>query len=416
MKKNNFPIILFSVLILISLAAWFYQIQQGLIVTNMRNSFNWGLYIATFAFFVGIAAGGLIVSSSVYLFNLEALRPYTRIASLSAFASTLGAMLIILPDMGRVGRLFNLFFHPNFSSPLIWDVAVLSVYLIITFLSVYYQLLADRKPEMKAKAQQGARRTAYIGLPVAVLIHTVTALIFATQTSRNWWNTAVLPPDFIANAVASGTALVMVIILLAIGRAGLAKEQKAFGILAKIIAGALVVHFFLAGVDLTINAWWGVPGAKNVLSLLLGRYGPLYAVELILPAITMIYFFTKQASRSYGGLLAGSGLLFIGVFVHRLMLMFPAFNYYPLTITSPGTNASWAYPIAVGHFQEGMDVFVSSWAYTPVLLEWMITLLPFGVVGLVISLAFRFYNFLPAEQSGEMGVKTASVEGETYGG
>jgi len=146
-KKSNALLGLAITLVLISLAAWGYQMQNGLSVTNMRNSFSWGLYIATFAFFVGVAAGGLIVSSSVYLFNLEKLEPFTRIASLSAFASILGAGAMILPDMGRVERVWKIFIHPNFSSPLVWDVVVIAAYLVITFLSVYVQLLPDWRKE-----------------------------------------------------------------------------------------------------------------------------------------------------------------------------------------------------------------------------------------------------------------------------
>ncbi|MDN5344945.1 MAG: dimethyl sulfoxide reductase rane subunit, partial [Clostridia bacterium] len=97
MRKLNVAFALGLVLLLVSLFTWGYQLKNGLIVTGMRNPFSWGLYIATFAFFVGIAAGGLIVSSSVYLFNLEQLKPFTRIASLSAFASIMAAAVIILP-------------------------------------------------------------------------------------------------------------------------------------------------------------------------------------------------------------------------------------------------------------------------------------------------------------------------------
>lgn len=398
MRKNNLSLVLFLILLVISLAAWAYQLQGGLIVTNMRNPFNWGLYIATFAFFVGIAAGGLIVSSSVYLFNLEPLKPFTRLASLTAFAGTLGAMLIILPDLGRVDRMFQLFLHPNFSSPLVWDVVVLSTYLVITFLSVYWQLLPDRKPHLKERAQKAARRVAYVGLPVAVLIHTVTALIFATQGSRDWWNTALLPPDFIAMAVASGTALVMVVMLLTMGKEGLAAHRGAFGILGAIIAGALVIHFFFLGVDLLIHGWWGGPAAEGLFAQLFDRYGTLYGVELILLAAVMFYFINNPGKKSYTGLLLGSGLLFLGVFIHRMMLMFPAFNDIPLRLINPATGAAWSYPVALGHFQPGTDVFVSFWPYAPSLVEWAVTLLPFGMVGLVVVLAVRFYRFLPEEE------------------
>lgn len=345
MKKSNLVLGLAGVLILISLVAWGHQINNGLIVTNMRNPFSWGLYIATFAFFVGVAAGGLIISSSVYLFNIENLKPFTRIASLSAFASILGAGAMIFPDMGRVDRVWNIFVYPNFKSPLVWDVIVISAYLLITFLSVYTQLLPDWKKEgrgflngwTKGRSQEyvevfskkWSKRVALVGLPVAVLIHTVTALIFATQESRGWWNTAVLPPDFVSVAIASGTALVLVIALLAVGKERFEQYKGAFQTMALIVAGSLVVHFFFVSMDLIIHGWWGSTEGQEVLSLVFKHYGFLYGTELLLPAFTMVFFLSKKGRNGYNALIIGSLLLFIGVFAHRLMLMYPAFNSFP---------------------------------------------------------------------------------------
>nr|WP_277998858.1 NrfD/PsrC family molybdoenzyme membrane anchor subunit [Moorella sulfitireducens] len=394
---------------------WGYQLKSGLIVTGMRNPFSWGLYIATFAFFVGIAAGGLIVSSSVYLFNLEQLKPFTRIASLSAFASIMAAAVIILPDLGRVDRIYNLLLHPNFRSPLIWDVIVVSAYTVLTFLSVYLQLLPDWKKEgrgflngwtrkltqeeVESIAARWSRRVAVVGLPVAILIHTITALIFATQASRGWWYTAVLPPDFIAVAVASGTALVLVIALLITGKEEFGRYAGAFDTLARITAGALAVHFFFVAMDLLIHWWWGGPEALAVLSLVFNRYAPLYLVEIVLPAFVMIYFFTGKARRSPGNLLWGCFLLFTGVFAHRLMLMFPAFNQYPLSLSLPGMEVeSWHYPVAIGGFKAGAPVFAGSWPYVPTLLEVAVDLLPFGLALLIITLMVGSYNFLPEKR------------------
>lgn len=397
---------------IVALSAWVYQLSQGLIVTNMRNSFSWGLYIATFAFFVGIAAGGLIISSSVYLFNIEKLKPFTRIASLSAFASILGAGAMILPDMGRVDRIFNLFIHPNFYSPLVWDVIVITAYMIVTFFSVYVQLLPDWKKENRgflngwtkdhteeeilALSKKWSKRVSLIGLPIAVLIHTVTALIFATQASRGWWNTAILPPDFISVAVASGTALVMLIALFVVGKDRFEEYHGAFKILATIVAGALVVHFFFVAVDLLIHGWWGKPETHELFSLIFGRYGLVYATELLLPGFTMIYFFSAKGKASYTSLILGSILLFIGVFAHRMMLMFPAFNSVSLTLSLPAAGIeSWSYPISVGQLREGMPSFVISWSYVPSLIECLLALLPFGLVTFAVSFALKLYSFLP---------------------
>ncbi len=221
-------------------------------------------------------------------------------------------------------------------------------------------------------------------------------MIFATQASRSWWNTAILPPDFIAMAVASGTALVLMISLLAVGKERFAEYRGAFKGMANIVAVALVVHFFLVAVDLLIHWWWGKPEGLSILSLVFGRYGFVYAVELILPAFTMLCFFSQKGSSSFKSLILGSALLFIGVFAHRMMLMFPSFNEIPLSIALPGLGIeNWPYPMAIGELREGMPVFVSSWAYTPTLVEYAIALLPFGLVLSVVSFALRLYNFLP---------------------
>lgn len=411
-KGLNSVLVIAGVLLLISLSAWGYQLKQGLIVTHMRNSFSWGLYIATFAFFVGIAAGGLIVSSSVYLFNLEKLKPLTKIASLSAFACSLAAGAMILPDMGRIDRIFNMFLHPNFRSPLVWDVIVISAYLVVTFLSVYVQLLPDWKKEgrgflnrwtkkhslaeIQMFSKKWSKRVSIIGLPIAVLIHTVTALIFATQASHGWWNTAILPPDFVSVAVASGTALVLLIALLFVGKDRFSEYHDAFKTLASIVAGALVIHFFFVAVDLVIHSWWGGAEGHEILSLVFGRYGLVYATEILLPGFTMIYFFTQKGKSSQKSLILGCGLLFIGVFAHRMMLMFPSFNAIPLSLNINGTGIeSWAYPVALGQYQEGVSSFASSWPYFPTLVEMALALLPFGVVLFVVSFFLKMYPFLP---------------------
>lgn len=415
MKKNNSVLIIALLLSLMGILAWGYQISRGLIVTNMNNLFSWGLYIATFAFFVGVAAGGLIVSSSVYLFNIEKLKPFTKIASLSAFACTLGAGIMIMPDLGRVERVYQLLLHPNFTSPLVWDVIVVTAYLVLTFLSVYVQLLPDwhkagngflngwsRKyttQEITALSKKWAKRVSIVGLPVAILIHTVTALIFATQASRGWWNTAILPPDFIAVAVASGTALVMLISLLTIGRENFEEYRDAMKIFAGIIAGALVVHFFFVAMDLIVHGWWGEEKARETLGMVFGPYAPLYTVEIMLPLAVLLVFFSKKAAVGRPGLVIGSVLLFIGVFAHRLMLMFPTFNAVPLTVSIPGAGVEgWKYPIAAGKMADGLPVFIDSWSYVPTGIELMVTFLPFGLVLLVIVLATRRYPFKPKNE------------------
>ena len=52
-------------------AAWIYQLANGLGVTGMSNGTSWGLYITMFMFFVGLSAGGLIISSIPRAFGMQ---------------------------------------------------------------------------------------------------------------------------------------------------------------------------------------------------------------------------------------------------------------------------------------------------------------------------------------------------------
>ena len=50
--KMRIGLLCSGALFLVAIAAWIYQLQEGLILTNMQNSYSWGLYISGLAFFV----------------------------------------------------------------------------------------------------------------------------------------------------------------------------------------------------------------------------------------------------------------------------------------------------------------------------------------------------------------------------
>lgn len=407
--KGRLSIVVIALILLgIGAACWIFQTLYGLGITGLSNSFSWGLYIAAFAFFVGVAAGGMIVSSSVYVFNIQSLKPFSRIASLSAFGCVVAAGIMVLLDLGKISNILNMFLHPNFSSPLLWDVGVVSCYMIITFLSVFFQMLPEWKKsgffmagwtqkksdaDVEALSAKWSKRMGIVGLPFAVLIHTVTALIFATQTSRHWWHSAILPPDFVAMAIASGTALVLIICMISVGRKGFAQHQEAFSVMAKIVAGSLIVHFFFTGMELTLLAWENSLESQELLHIVFGEYGLLYGTELILPAVTMIAFFFKKVQHSSALLLGGSVMVIIAAFVHRLMLMYPGFNAIPLTLQPLGSEELWAYPIAAG-VPSATGTFVSHFAYVPTAMEWGVLMLPLGLAFLIIAGAIAFFPFI----------------------
>ena len=141
------PLLLWIALLLlvmaVGIAAFIYQFANGLIVTGMRNTVMWGQYILFFMFFVGLSAGGLIVASAGRLFGVTAFKPITRLAVLEATVAVLLAATFILPDLGRPERMLNILLYPNLTSPMIWDITIVMVYMAMSAFYVWLYARAD---------------------------------------------------------------------------------------------------------------------------------------------------------------------------------------------------------------------------------------------------------------------------------
>ncbi|MCP4132347.1 MAG: polysulfide reductase NrfD [bacterium] len=412
--KKKLKIIL-TVLAGIGILAWIYQLYRGMIVTDMRNPFSWGLYIAMWAFYVGTAAGGLVVSSAIYVFKVEKLKPVARIASMTAFLFAAAAMIMVLPDLGSVERIYNFILHPNFSSVLVWDVIILSAYTLLSALYTYTlmkpdiaekgidipflgvkfkkELGAKELTELKEKSEKNAKKLAPIALVCAVLIHTVTAWVLATQLARPWWYGGLLAPTFIAAALICGPAIVILASMVTIGFTE--KLKGAYTIMAKISAIAVVVLLFMYYNDFVVRAWWGEGKEFETIKLLFTNYWWLHLAEVGLMGYAAFLFFKKPEEKS--ALIKGSIFAITGVLAHRLLLIPMAYNLSPFKVPAAalGKIAHWSYPTAVGEVtgKTKLPMFVSHWSYFPSVIEILVTV---GILSIILLAFFVLIEKLPA--------------------
>ena len=406
-RKYDIAMVIFGLLGLLGIAAFIYQLQKGLIVTNMRNPFSWGLYISMWAFYVGTAAGGLVVSSAINIFGVKQLKPIAPVASLSAFIFAISAMLMALPDIGRPDRLLNLFQYPNPSSLILWDFVVLSVYAILSAVYTYVQLqprIAERGisipligtvmkkevtaaqlEELRRVSERRAKLLAPVALPFAILIHTVTAWVLATQFSRPWWYGGLLAPTFIAAALTAGPA---VVILASLAIYGFKEDLKpTYRLLAKVSAFSAAVLLFMYYNDFLVRQWWGNGREYDALMLVLKDNLHIHAIEVSFLLAGIIVLAKKY--DTFSGLVTGSLLLNIGILAHRYILFPPAYNLIPfrVPVVMAGESFEWEYPIALGEVRgtllDPQPIFVSYWNYVPSAVEVAITVGFFGLIAFV---------------------------------
>src|SRR3989338_1122348 len=123
--------------------AWVHQLRDGLRVTGLHSPVFWGIYITNFVFFIGISHAGTLISAILRLCRAEWRRPITRMAeAITVLVLFIGAGNVIM-DLGRPDRALNVILHPNFRSPLLWDVTSITTYLTASTLYLYLPLIPD---------------------------------------------------------------------------------------------------------------------------------------------------------------------------------------------------------------------------------------------------------------------------------
>lgn len=385
-----------GLLSLIGFGALGYQLINGLGVTAMNNATSWGLYITMFMFFVGLSAGGLIVSSSATVFNIPAFKVVAKPATILSTVCIIVAGIFIMVDIGSPFRVLNLILHSQFKSPLMWDVCVITLYLCINV--AYLYLMTRKEPSKKALSVMSR-----IALPVAILVHSVTAWIFGLQIAREGWHSALMAPLFVASALDSGLALLIIVLVLLIKFKVFTVEKKLITTLAGLLVTCVAVDAYFVFSEILTMFYPQEESVMLVLNeMLKGSMAPFFWGEVILGFLIPLAILLFKKNREKTSLVIFSSVLIvIGVFFKRVWLLFTSF-IHPHVEGAPG--------ITLGSYtpSESPNVFPSFWTlhgqYVPTLVELMV------VVGMI---SFGVLLFIYLSRKILMGKQTESKQSDS---
>ena len=365
MERSTRKIALVGIILLVvGLIAWIMQLTGGLLAgSNMTNVFLWGLMIAVFAFLVGFGAGSQFVASAIILSGKEELKPLARIAGACGLACVCAAGVAILADLGAIRNALAMIVGMNPRSPLAWDMIAMCTFIVLSIVQLV----------MIARDARSVKVWAVLAGLAALALQIVEGLLFSTQTAHGWWATPIMPVDFLAVAFVSGFALSLLIACVK------GASSKALAWLGRICASAIAVHLVLALIDLCLMFFEGTPESAGILAAV-GSNILLYLVELILPFIAMIMLFLPKNRGQKKPALIASILVIVGIFAHRLMLLFPAYNAPSLYLQLSGTDfTTGPYPISTGRYLDWDLTFANTTPYFPAGPEWLAMLFPIGL-------------------------------------
>jgi molybdopterin-containing oxidoreductase family membrane subunit len=229
-------IALFGAFVVAGLVAWLSQIYFGFGLSGTNWPVYWGFYIINFVFWIGISHAGTLISAILRLVNAGWRRPVTRCAeAITTFALLIGAMFPLI-HIGRPWLAFWLIPYPserliwpNFRSPLAWDFFAITTYMIGSLLFLLLPMIPDfavvrdsttglrrrvyrvlalgwrGTPKQWHRLESAMQIMAIAIIPVAVSVHTIVSFDFS-MAPVPMWQTAIFGPYFVAGAIFSGIA------------------------------------------------------------------------------------------------------------------------------------------------------------------------------------------------------------------
>jgi Ni/Fe-hydrogenase subunit HybB-like protein len=333
--------------------AYYIQYDKGLIVTGLRDYTSWGMYIANFVFFVATSLVGMLISSVLGLIGFKWVKPIARIAEIIAVAFAAIAGLVIVSDMGRPERLPYVLMYGRIQSPIIWDVTVVTTYLVISTLLYFLPLIPDlaisrgrightpkwlqstyevlsvnwkHTPKQYQILLKSMRILLILIIPTAFAIHTVTSWLFAV-TLRPGWDSTIFGPYFLTGAFVAGSAAVVIMMYFVRTNYKLDKylTHHHFDMMGKLLVLVSIVYLYFNINEFLVPAFkMKSADAIHIRELFVGEYATLFwsvqLLGLIIPIVLLLFKFFRRPFS----MLIISIVVLVAAWFKRYLIVVPA--------------------------------------------------------------------------------------------
>lgn len=334
-----------------------YLLIKGVGIWGINIPVAWCFAITCFVWWIGIGHAGTLISAFLLLMHQKWRTSINRLAEAMTIFAVMTAGLFPLLHLGRPWFFYWLLPYPNtmrlwpqFRSALVWDVFAVSTYFFVSLLFWYMGMIPDLAT-LRDRATSRWRRvfygvlamgwrnsarhwhryeTAYLLLgglatPLVISVHSVVSADFAIGVVPGWHET-VFPPYFVAGAIFSGFAMVLVLCILLRRAMGLEAfiTTDHLDVMGKLVlATSLLTSYgylseqfttYYGGEPIDVQVYWY---RLTDFSKYAGIVWTLFACNTLAPQVLWI----PRLRRSPAVLLVVSIIVLIGMWFERFMIL-----------------------------------------------------------------------------------------------
>ncbi|WP_298402092.1 NrfD/PsrC family molybdoenzyme membrane anchor subunit [uncultured Chloroflexus sp.] len=340
--------------LLIGMWGLYDRFVYGHMNANYGSYVVWGLWVALYMFFAGVATGGFMLATLDLLFELPLFRGSGRMALWGSLVTLPAGLAAIGLDLGHMTRIWKVYLQPNFGAVMAQLVWGYTIFLIIIIVSLWLSF--------RPQPSRWLKPIMVVGLVLAIFLSGGIGALLGVNQNRVSWHVSNLPAQFPVFNLTSGVALM----LIAIGWFGPVHDPRRSQQL-HVLGLGLVVLLLVKGYYLWTDVSQALyqnssHGAEAINLVLFGPYGWAFwllqiGLGMLLPLIVLT---TPIRNNGFAAGLMGVCVL-LGLAVARANIIFPALSLPELR--------------GLGEAFHGPHL---SFTYSPSLMEWAVTA---GIVG-----------------------------------
>ncbi len=369
-----------GVAVAIALGAWgiFARLTTGHSEANYGSYVVWGLWVAMYLFFVGIAAGMFMFATLDLLFHVPLLRGTGRLA-LFLTLITLGAGLVhIWLDLGHLDRIWKVYLQGNLFSVMGQIVWGYTIFGLLTAFALLLTLDWFKTPAWLLRVVM------IIGLGLAFFLSGAVGALLGVQIARPFWHIGLFPVQFPVFSIGSALALFLAVWAF-FGPRSDARYARQIQVLAISVVVLQLIKTYFVWADFSQSMYGGVPmNVQAVEEVMFGQYWwAFWLLQIGVGTVIPIIILLVPQLRAHYWLAGAAGVMvLIGFAVARANIVFPA-------LTIPEIDA------LANAFNDPRLQF----NYFPSAMEWAVTLGILGLTTAAFLIAYDHLKFLKLKEA-----------------
>lgn len=374
--------------------AYAQQLIHGEVVTGLRDigvggGVPWGLYIVFVVYFIGISFAGITVAALIRVFNLEHLKPISRMAEVLTVVALIMGAFSVVADVGQPARaLPNLLKLARPQSPFFGTFTlVIAGYLFASLVYLFldtrkdaaacaktqsklqwlHKLLAAGYGDTETEREKHKTASYWLALsiiPLLLVAHSTLGFVFGLQSGRPGWFSALQAPSFVVLAGISGMGILIVLATI-VRRYHKAEEELNMGVfswMGKFLMGLLGVYIYFVIVEALTITFEGHIHENNVAGAIMGgQYSGMYwgSVGLLVLSLIALMWQSYGKKWSIGTLTLVGIAVNIAAILKRYVIVVPSQTHGVLLPYDIGTYApTWVeYGVVMGIMAFGILIF-----------------------------------------------------------